>query len=198
MSGPALSPICTRRVPDRAERNPLRVAAARSTSVGWPQRKSSTMSKPAAPPACENASATSTSGSPRRIVASAPSSGNSARRFSFRPAATTRPAPRCFAIWIASCPATPVAPRINTLSPAAKRAEVINGSHEERPGFGRAAATALSTPSGTGQQNDRGTAVRWHIEPFGGRLMPKNTRVPSSSLPTPSTPQITGNCCGLA
>jgi hypothetical protein len=49
MTGPALSPICIKRVPNRAEGNPLRVVAARNVSVGRPQRKSSTTSKPFSP-----------------------------------------------------------------------------------------------------------------------------------------------------
>src|SRR5271166_1803176 len=132
-----------------------------------------------------------------RIVASAPSLGNPLRISSFRPAAITLPAPRCFAIWIASWPATPVAPRTSTLSPGDSRAVVTNGSREDRPGFGNAAATTSSTSSGTGQQNTRGATVRWHIEPWGARCTTKNTREPLSSRPTPSTPQVTGNCCGL-
>jgi hypothetical protein len=34
MTGPALSPICIKRVPNRAEGNPLRFVAARNISVG--------------------------------------------------------------------------------------------------------------------------------------------------------------------
>src|SRR6202040_3476261 len=111
------------------------------------------------------------------MVASAPRSLNVLNTCSLRPAATTRPAPRCLAIWMASLPATPVAPRTRTVSPRLSCARQTSESQADKAGFGRAAAVASLTPSGIGKHQDRNTTVRSAIIPYGGRDPPQNTRV---------------------
>jgi hypothetical protein len=57
-----------------------------------------------------------------------------------RPAATTRPAPSSFAIFTASFPVIPVAPKMRTFSPGASSARNASESQAETPGLGRAAS----------------------------------------------------------
>src|ERR1700747_685745 len=134
------------------------------------------------------------------MVASAPRSPTLASMRSFRPTPTTRAAPSSFATCTASCPVTPVAPRTNTVSPRASFARCVSDTQAETPGFGNAAAVSSSIPAGKGKQYAFGATVSSAIAPKGFRQPPKNTRVPSSSSPTPSVPQINGKSAsrGLA
>lgn len=130
------------------------------------------------------------------MVASAPNSRSLPGTCALRPAATTRAAPNRFAICTASCPATPVAPRIRTVSPGTSRARCVSESQADMPGLGRAAATKVSRPSGNGMHRAWSTTVRSAIAPNGTRGPAKNTRVPSWRRPTPSSPHTTGSLRG--
>ncbi len=80
----------------------------------------------------------------------------------FRPAAMTRFAPRWRATWMASWPATPVAPMMRTVSPAARPARSFSVIQADMPGLAMAAAVASSRDSGMGMQliAGRGRALR--------------------------------------
>ncbi|MFJ1896202.1 hypothetical protein [Streptomyces sp. NPDC088115] len=66
-----------------------------------------------------------------------------------RPAPITRPAPRCRAIWTASRPALPVAPRTRTELPGRSETRERSATHEDMPGFIAAATSAGSVPDGS-------------------------------------------------
>ena len=79
---------------------------------------------------------------------------------------TTGRAPNSFAICTASWPATPVAPRIRTVSPGKSRAaRCVSESQADMPGLGRAAATKVSRPSGNVMHRAWSTTVRSAIAP---------------------------------
>ena len=85
--------------------------------------------------------------------------------FNVRPAATTRFAPRRFAICTASRPATPVRSRIRTLSPRTSCARNLSAAHDDMPGFAIPAAVTSSRPSGNG--NVKPATLRSAKEPTG-------------------------------
>ena len=61
-----------------------------------------------------------------------------------------------------------------------------------------AATVTSSRVSGMGKHMERAVTEHSAKVPKGVRDMPKYTRVPSSSRPTPSTPAISGNMSLLA
>ncbi|MCY1268756.1 hypothetical protein D9M70_172370 [compost metagenome] len=164
------------------------LVAFSAVSIGWPQTRSRTTSKP---PAAASFSAATSSVPPRVTTSSAmPRDFRPISASAERAAPTTLPAPMlrasCRAIW----PRVPVAPRINTFSPF-WIAAFSSGTMAPVAAMPMLIAVLSSTSSGTSHTSAAGTRVRSAQAPNGAtERSPKYTRRPSGARPTPS-PRIT-------
>jgi len=167
-----------------------------NTSAGCPHKKSTTTSYPVGPSFATNASANSSSRNPKSITASAPNPRTISSDFKFLPVPTTFPAPNKRATCTAIRPETPVAPLINTVSPANNFAEYFIGNNDVSTEGGIAAAAAGSIPAGIGTVNP--ATVFSANAPYGVRIAPNPTSVPSEVIPIPSFPTTAGKAGNIA